>query len=137
VALEDGVPTEVQSGKPLFRTVNMPARPTNDTQRSLIAKGTVSGRRVAVNLTHRAGARQAVGSIDIEGLDPIETIGVLQTTNGWASVAGADRAHRAVTLIVDRHDPANAGSVTFAVNIDGAPALRGSLPPAAVSIATR
>ena len=137
VALEDGVPTQVQSGKPLFRTVNMPSRPTNETLRTLTAKGTVSGRRVAVNLTHRAGARQAVGSIEIEGLDPIETIGVLQTTNGWASVAAVDRAQRAVMLIVDRQDPANAGGVAFAVNVDGAPSLRGSLPPAAVSIATR
>jgi N-acyl-D-aspartate/D-glutamate deacylase len=137
VALEDGVPTQAHSGKPLFRTVNMPSRPTNETRRSLSAKGTVSGHRVSINLTHRAGARQGIGTFDIEGFTAVETIGVLQTTNGWASVTGVDRMQRAVTLIVDRHDPANPGSATFALNVDGAPAVRGSLPLAAVSINTR
>ena len=137
VVLEDGAPTQTQSGKPLFRTVNMPSRPTNETLRSLAAKGMVSGRRVAVNLTHRAGARQAAGTIEIEGLDPIATIGVLQTANGWASITGVDRSHRAIVVIVDRHDAANAGSATVAVNVDGVPSLRGSLPLTAVSVTTR
>ena len=137
VVLEDGVPTQAQSGRPLFRTVNMPSRPTNETQRSLSTKGTVSGHRVSINLTHRAGGRHANGTIAIEGFDPIQTIGVLQTTSGWASVAGVDRAQRAVMLIVDLHDATNPGHATFAVNIDGAPAVRGSLPLTAVSIDTR
>ena len=137
VVLEDGVPAQAQAGKPLFRTVNMPSRPTNETLRSLSAKGTVSGHRVAINLTHRAGARQAVGTFDIEGFAPLETIGVLQTTNRWASVSGVDRTQRSVSLIVDLHDPANSGNATFAVNIDGAPRLRGSLPLTAVTITTR
>jgi N-acyl-D-aspartate/D-glutamate deacylase len=137
VVLEDGVPTQAQAGKPLFRTVNMPSRPVNDARRSLSAKGMVSGYRVSVNLTHRAGARQAAGSMTIEGFDPIESIGVLQTARGWASVTGVDRAQRAVTLIVDMHDPTNAGNATIALNVDGAPAVRGWLPPGAVSIITR
>jgi N-acyl-D-aspartate/D-glutamate deacylase len=134
VALENGVPARARGGKPLFRTANMPSRPANDALRRLSAKGTVSGQGVTVNLTQRAGARQAVGTIRIGTLDPIETIGVLQTANGWASVTGVDRAGRAVMLIVDVHDPANAGNATVAVDIDGAPVLRGSLPPAAVGI---
>ena len=137
VVLEEGVPTQTQSGKPLFRTVNMPSRPANAALRSLSARGTVSGHRVAINLTHRAGARQAAGTIAIEGLEPVESIGVLQATTGWASITGVDRAQRAMTLIVDLHDPSNAGSATIAVNIDGVPALRGSLPLGAVSISTR
>ena len=137
VVLEDGVPAQVHSGKPLFRTVNMPSRPTNERLRSLSAKGTVSGHRVSINLTHRAGARQAVGTFNIDGFAPVETIGVLQTTNGWASVTGVDRMQRAVTLIVDLHDPANPGNATLALNVDGAPAVRGSLPLAAVAITTR
>jgi hypothetical protein len=115
----------------------MPSRPTNETLRSLAAKGTVSNHTVAITLTHRAGARQATGSVSIEGLDPIETIGVLQTTTRWASVTGVDRAQRAVSVVVDRQDPVNAGSATFAVNVDGAPVVRGSLPAAAVSISAR
>ena len=137
VALEDGVPTPVQSGRPLFRTVNMPSRPVNDTLRSLTAKGTVSNHRVAISLTHRAGARQAAGTVSIEGIERIETLGVLQTATRWASFSGVDGAQRAVTVIVDLHDPVNAGSATFAVNIDGAPVVRGSLPAAAVTISTR
>jgi N-acyl-D-amino-acid deacylase len=136
VALEDGVPTETQSGKALFRTGNMPSRPITEGLRTLSAKGAVAGRRVVVNLTQRAGARHASGTLDIEGVGPIEALGVLQTADAWASVTGVDRSQRAVTVIVDRHDPANAGSVTFAVDVDGAPAIRGSLPPGAVTITT-
>ena len=137
VALEDGAPTQAHSGRPLFRTVNMPSRPAAGSLRRLSAKGTVSGHRVAVDLTHRAGARQAAGTIHIEGVDPIDAIGVLQTANGWASITGVDRAQRAISVVVDRHDAANAGGVSFAVDIDGAPAIRGSLPLAAVTITSR
>ena len=137
VALEDGVATQAQSGKPLFRSVNMPSRPTNSTLRTLTAKGAVSGHNVAISLTQRAGARQATGTVAIEGLEPIEMLGVLQTTTRWASVTGVDRAQRAVTVIVDLQDPVNSGNATFAVNIDGAPAVRGSLRPNAVTISTR
>jgi hypothetical protein len=115
----------------------MPSRPANATLRSLSARGTVSGHRVSINLTHRAGARQAAGTFDIEGFTPVETIGVLQTTDRWASVTGVDRMQRAMTLIVDLHDPANPGNATFALNVDGAPAVRGSLPLAAVAVTTR
>jgi hypothetical protein len=137
IALADGVPTKTRGGRPLFRTVNMPSRPTNAALRTLSVKGTASGHRVAIDLTQRAGARQAVGSVTIGGLDPLEQIGVLQAASRWASFTGVDRARRAVTVIVDLQDPANAGSATIAVNIDGAPALRRSLPPAAVTINTR
>ena len=136
VVLEDGTPTPAQRGRPLFRTANMPSRPTNDTLRSLSARGVVSGRRVSIKLTHRAGARQAAGTFDLEGVGPVDTIGVLQTAQGWASISGIDRTQRAVTLIVDLHDPSNPGSATLAVNVDGAPAVRGSLPMEAVSITT-
>lgn len=136
VVLADGVPTHARSGRPLFRTVNMPSRPTNETTRTLSANAVAPGHRVSIKLTHRAGARQAVGTLDIEGSGPVESLGVLQTATGWASITGIDRMQRAVTLVVDLHDPANPGSATLAVNIDGAPAIRGSLPPAAVSITT-
>ena len=137
VALEDGVATLVHSGKPLFRTSNMPSRPTNAGRRSLVARGSASNHDVTIDLTHRAGARQATGRVSIEGREPIDTFGVLQTTTRWASFSGVDRAQRAVIVIVDLQDPLNAGSATFAVNVDGAPLVRGSLPAAAVTISTR
>ena len=136
VALENGAPTGVKGGAALFRTVNMPSRPVNDSLRTLRASGTVGGKRIAIDLTHRAGGREAIGSFTVDGFEPIKKFGVLQTTTGWASFTTVT-AGRALEVIIDTHDPANRGSVTVAVNVEGAPAVRGTLPPAAVSIATR
>jgi hypothetical protein len=137
VALEDGVATGARRGLPLFRTANMPSRPTNEGLRTLTANGTVSGRRIAISLTQRAGAREATGTFTIDGLEPIRKFGILQTANGWASFTTTDRAMRAIAVTVDLHDPSNAGNATLAVNAGGAPLVRGSLPPAAVTITGR
>ena len=137
VALEDGVAIGARPGLPLFRTGNMPSRPTNEGLRRLIASGTVSGRRVAIDVTQRAGARQATGTFTIDGLDPIKLFGVLQTAGGWASVTTIDSAMRAIAVTVDLHDPSNAGGATLAINAGGAPLVRGSLPPASVTISGR
>jgi hypothetical protein len=85
-------------------------------------------------VTQRAGARQATGTLTIEGLGSLKTFGVLQTANGWASITTIDASQRAIAVTVDLHDPSNAGSATLAIDADGAPLVRGSLPPAAVSI---
>ena len=137
VALADGVATGERSGLPLFRTGNMPSRPTNEGLRTLSANGTVSGRRVAINLTQRAGAREATGTFTIDGIEPIKKFGVLQVANGWASFTTIDSSLRAIAVTVDLHDPLNAGNATLAINADGAPMVRGSLPPAAVTITGR
>ena len=136
VALEDGRSTGVKSGAALFRTNNMPSRPVNDGLRTLRATGIVSGKRVAINLRHRAGGREATGSFAVDGFDSITKFGVLQTTTGWASFTTVT-AGRALAVTVDTNDPTNQGSVTLAVNVEGAPAVRGTLPRSAVTIATR
>jgi N-acyl-D-amino-acid deacylase len=136
VALEEGNATGARAGVPLFRTVNMPSRPVNDGQRTLRAGGMVGGKRVEINLTQRAGAREAIGTFSVDGFDPIRKFGVLQTTTGWAAFTTV-AAGRALEVIVDSHDPANRGSATVAVNVDGAPAVRGTLPLGAVSMTTR
>ena len=136
VALENGRPTGVRSGMALFRTSNMPSRPVNDGLRTLRANGMVSGKRVSINLTQRAGGREATGTFVVDGFDAVTTFGVLQTTTGWASFTTV-AAGRALEVIVDTHDPTNHGSVTLAVNVDGLPAVRGTLPPGAVSMTTR
>jgi N-acyl-D-amino-acid deacylase len=133
--LADGVPTGVRSGRALYRTANMPSRPAESGDRALTANGAVSGRRIAVALTQRPGARQATGTLAIEGLPSI-TVGTLQTTNDWASVS-AFSGDRAINLIVDLRDPRNAGASTVAVDADGHPWLRGSMPASAVSIPRR
>ena len=137
VALENAAATGVRAGAPLFRTSNMPSRPTNEGLRTLIAKGTVSGRRVAINVTQRAGGREATGFFTIDGLEPIKTFGVLQTAKGWASFTTSDASLRAIAVTVDLHDPSNAGHATLAINADGAPLVRGSLPLSAVTVTGR
>ncbi len=137
VALEDGVATGARQGLPPFRTGNMPSRPTSEGLRTLTARGTVSGRRVAINVTQRAGARAATGTFTIDGLEPIKAFGVLQTANGWAGFTATDSAMRAIAVTVDLHDPSNAGGATMAINAHGAPLVRGSMPPAAVTITGR
>src|SRR5688572_8846159 len=136
VALEQGRATGVKSGTALFRTNNMPSRPVNDGLRTLRATGIVSGKRVSINLTHRAGGREATGTFAVDGFDPITKFGVLQTTTGWASFTTVT-AGRALAVTVDTNDPTSQGSVTVAVNVDGLPAVRGTLPPAAVSMTRR
>ena len=137
IALDNGQPTGARAGASLFRTTNMPSRPLNDGMRTLTAKGEAGGKRVAIDLTQRSGARAATGAVTIEGMEQIGTFGVLQTARGWASFTAIDGAGRALTVIVDEQDPANPGRATLAINADGAPLVRGSLPTAAVTITAR
>jgi N-acyl-D-amino-acid deacylase len=132
VVLEDGVPTGARSGRALYRTANMPSRAPAGGERTLTVRGTVSGRRLAIALTERATARAATGTMTIDGLEPLTT-GALQTANGWAAVSAVSGS-QAFDVIVDLHDPRNPGAASIAVNRDGYPWLRGSLPAAAVSI---
>jgi hypothetical protein len=101
---------------------------------------------VAITLTQRPGARAATGTVTIEGLEPLTRFGTLQVTDGWANVTGTDiataenaavpatRGSQAIAITVDLHDPRNRGSVTLAIDLDGRPWLRGTLPLAAVHI---
>jgi N-acyl-D-aspartate/D-glutamate deacylase len=130
VVLDNGAPNGSRPGRALFRTANMPSRPTTAGLRTLTVSGTVSGKRVTINLTQAAGARAATGTVTIDGLGTMASFGVLQMADGWASVtASADG--RAVAVIVDLHDPGNRGGATVAVDVDAAPWLRGSMPRAA------
>ena len=141
-ALNNGVATGARTGRALLRTANMPSRAMSNADRRVVAKGIASGSRLVIDLTQRAGARQAAGTFTIEAPDKTMTIaasgmGVLQSADGWASftgiakVAGGD--HRAFTAIVDRHDPAAPGAVTIVVMVEGDAPWRATLPPGAVS----
>jgi N-acyl-D-aspartate/D-glutamate deacylase len=132
VALEDGVPTGARSGRALYRTANMPSRRAGEGLRGLTVRGTVSGRRLTIALTEHATERRATGTMTIDGGEPL-TIGALQTASGWAAVSAVSGS-QAFDVIVDLHDPRNPGAASIAVNRDGYPWLRGSLPAAAVSI---
>jgi N-acyl-D-amino-acid deacylase len=132
VALEDGAATGTRSGRALYRTANMPSRPAVTTRRSLGARGIAAGKRIAITLNQAARARAATGTATIEGLEPL-TLGVLQAADGWASITAAS-GPRAVSITVDLRDPHNPGAATVAIDVDGYPWLRGSLPAAAVTI---
>ena len=96
----------------------------------------IGGKRVAIDVTQRAGGREAIGTFSVDGFETIKKFGVLQTTAGWASFTTVTGG-RALAVIVDTNDPANQGSATVAVNVEGAPAVRGTLPISAVTITTR
>jgi hypothetical protein len=92
---------------------------------------------VTIDITQRAGVRQATGTFAIEARDKTVTIaataiGVLQSTGGWSSVTGITGG-RAFTAIVDRRDPRAPGMAAVVVTIEGETPWRGTVPLAAVS----
>lgn len=134
VALKDGAATGARGGRALARTANMPSRPTNAGQRSLSVKGTAAGRAITITLTQRAGAREAAGTMAIDGVGPIAKLGVLQVADGWAAVSGVDASGRAVSVLADVRDPAVEGAAVVIVTVAGEPAWRATLPPSALTV---
>lgn len=137
VALNNGIATGARSGRALFRTANMPSRPMDRGLKRLVVKGNASGAGVTIDITQRAGARQATGTFAIEAPDKTVTIaatafGVLQSTGGWSSVTGITGG-RAFTAIVDRRDPRAPGVAAVVVTIEGETPWHGTVPLAAVS----
>ncbi|MDP3718747.1 MAG: amidohydrolase family protein [Acidobacteriota bacterium] len=138
VALTNGTATGVRSGRALLRSGNMPSRPMSFGARELSAKGLAARARVAIDITHRAGARQAIGTFTIDAPDKTRSIaasvlGVLQSTDGWSSFTGVTTTagganERAFTAIVDQRDPAAAGSATIVVTVEGETLWRGTMP---------
>jgi N-acyl-D-aspartate/D-glutamate deacylase len=146
VALKEGVATGARGGRALYRTAHMPSRPTSTAMRSLRVMGVVSGKRVEIDLTQRAGAREAAGGVSIEGLEPVTQLGMLQVARGWAALTGSGTEGRenaanpvntrsgAVAVTVDLHNPSTPGMASIAIDVDGRPYLRGTLPSAAATI---
>jgi hypothetical protein len=152
VVLDNGARTAARPGRALYRSHNMPSRPVSLGMRSVTAQGTAGGKRVSINLTQRVGGREATGTVDIEGLGRMRRFGVLQVTNGWANfstfsgVTGSGTGTpenvsiparvggMAIAVFVDLHDPSTRGEATLAIDVDGRPWLRGSLPRSAAVI---
>jgi hypothetical protein len=141
VALRGGKPTGERAGRALARSVHMPSRPMNvvTMPRRFAARGTMAdGRRVTIELRQAAGAARATGTfrlLDAHGgtLLDASDVGVLQTTNDWASITGVARtqpggAPRPFTAVVERADPFVAGTPrTLRVEVAGQPAVTGVL----------
>ena len=113
LALQDGAPTNEQAGRVLYRTVNMPSRATNIDLRRLSIKGKADGRQIMIDLTQGAGAREAAGTLAVDGV--IYKPGFLQTMRGdWAHVTGTN-GDQIISITLDRTDPTNRGSTTLVV----------------------
>ncbi|MEO7134870.1 MAG: amidohydrolase family protein [Vicinamibacterales bacterium] len=133
VAIKDGSPTSARGGRALVRSPNMPSRPTSDRTRSVTVKGLANGKRVAIVLAQRAGAREATGSLAFEGFPEAKRFGVLQVAGDWASVT-FENSGRAMRATVDLGDPKNASAATLVIHADDQEVFRGSLPTSAVAI---
>ena len=133
IALKDGAATGVRGGQALLRSTNMPSRPAADGARVLTVKGAIDGKRVAINVTQRAGAREATGAFAFEGFPEAKRFGVLQATDDWASVAFTNAGH-AIRFTTDRRDPQNPGAATLILHVDNREVFRGTLPSSAVVI---
>jgi hypothetical protein len=81
----------------------------------------------------RAGARDATGSLALEGIATAARLGMLQTTDDWASV-GFEHAGRAMRATIDLAEPGTRGTATVIVEADGTRVFRGSLSATAVEI---
>ena len=132
-ALKDGVATNLWGGRALLRSANMPSRQLNDAARSLKVKGLMDGKQVAIDLSQRAGAREATGTFAIEGFPVVTRFGVLQVADGWASVSFVE-AGKAVVATIDLKDPSLSRKAALIVETDGLPSFRGTLPSNSVVI---
>ena len=111
----------------------MPSRPAIDRARSLKVKGLLDGRPVAIDLTQRAGAREATGTFSIEGFATVSRFGVLQVADGWASVSFVNAGH-AVVATIDLDDPSQRRKAAVVIQADGQPAFRGIMTANTVTI---
>lgn len=135
LALNNGAVTGARRGAVILRAADMPTRPfTLGAGRRL--SGTTrfaDGARLAVELRQGRGRRAAEGSVrlvDGQGRRLFEAtaLGVLQATDGWASVTGmgvgADGRPAAFRLIVDPQGGAPAADRRLELAIDGRAPLR-------------
>lgn len=133
VALKDGTPTGIRAGRAQMRSTNMPSRPAVDRARSVSVKGAIDGKRVTIELAQRAGAREATGRFNVEGFPEAKRFGILQTADGWASVAFMNAGH-AMRVTIDLGDPKNPAAALLVVDADNVEVFRGALSPTAVII---
>jgi N-acyl-D-aspartate/D-glutamate deacylase len=145
LALRDGKVTGAQGGRVLRRSAGMPSRPmTANGGRRVAAKGNGGRFGVKLDVSQKPGARHARGEFKLDlpagGSLTATDFGVLQFTREWASFTAQAKIRpegvvRPITVVVDRADPLTPGAgAMITVDIEGARAYRGTLPPAAVRL---
>lgn len=142
LALRDGTATGEQFGQTLRRATYMPSRPmSSDKDRSVAYTGGVRTENgdtdVAFDVTHLRNAVRARGTFRMRdprtGVTVASTdLGVLQTTDRWASFTGRVRLQpsgddRAFVVVVEQADPFAAGQPTVTIEIEGLDRIRGVL----------
>ncbi len=140
IALRDGAATGRRGGRALLRSPNMPSRPARSGDRSLKFKGTIDDRLIEVNVTQRASAREATGTVRVQGLGPVLKLGTIQVTEGWANVTGsgtltsggaalsANTPLNVFSFTADLRDPSAPGRAVIEFTLDGKTVVRGTQP---------
>ena len=139
-ALREGKVTGEQGGRVLTRSAHMPSRPmTSNVARQL----SVQSRDVTIELTQTSGARRAIGSVRLrDGTTEIraDAVGVLQTTEKWASFTvrvqqAMTGEERSALVIVEQADPFAEGGATVTIALDGGAPM--TVPAAAKNLTIR
>ena len=142
-ALRDGSPTGETAGRALVRTGRLPSRAmSHDVARSVRAEGqlrvggTPAGISVSIEVEQAAGERAAGGRVRLtdtsSGLS-IDTgdMGVLQVTEGWASLSGVATVEgvvRPLLVIFEEADPSAEGRATVSLQLGDDYRVSGALP---------
>lgn len=136
-ALSDGAATGAKTGAVLLRDTHMPSRPMDmpGRSRSLTASAKSADYTVTIQAGQKPGQRHASGSVRLTDAKTrtvwtAASLGVLQTTKGWASVTAIlkDKAgnSKAATLTLDHADGgAESSVVSVALGNDAAVTLPG------------
>ena len=148
-ALRDGSPTGETAGRALVRTGRLPSRAmSHDVARSVRAEGQLqvggspSGVSVSIQVEQAAGERAARGrvrltdtasglSIDAGGM------GVLQVTEGWASlsaVATVEGEVRQLLVILEEADPSADEGATVSLQLGDDYRVSGVIPTVRVRV---
>ncbi len=136
-ALSDGAATGAKTGAVLLRDTHMPSRPMDmpARSRSLTASAKSADYTVTIQAGQKPGQRHASGSVRLTDAKTrtvwtAASLGVLQTTKGWASVTAIlkDKAGntKAATLTLDHADGgAESPVMSVALGNDAAVVLPG------------
>ena len=149
-ALRDGSPTGETAGRALVRTGRLPSRAmSHDVARSVRAEGQLqvvggspSGVSVSIEVEQAAGERAARGRVRLtdtaSGLSiDAGDMGVLQVTEGWASlsaVATVEGEVRQLLVIFEEADPSADEGATVSLQLGDDYRVSGVIPTVRVTV---
>ena len=147
-ALRDGSPTGARAGHVLVRTGRLPSRAMrHDVARSVRAEGQLQAGgtpgeiSVSIEVEQAAGERAARGRVRLtdtsSGLSfDTGDMGVLQVTEGWASLSGVAMVEgvvRPLLVIFEEADPSADGRATVSLQLGDDYRVSGGIPTVKVT----